>query len=121
MRTSPSAPDAAVAVEGEQAYVYTLGKDPKRGQIAVRRPVTIGMRDQGFVEITDGVREGDIIVADGLNRVKDQDAIQVANGPGAQGGRQGGGQGPGGQGQGPGNGQRQGQGGRQGGGQRSAT
>lgn len=74
VRTSVAVPEAAVQFEGEQASVYLVAKGPK-GMIARRTDVTTGITQDGFVEIRSGLKKGDKIVADGLNRIQDGAAI----------------------------------------------
>jgi membrane fusion protein (multidrug efflux system) len=86
-RTSPSAPESAVSVQGEGAFVYVVHQ---RGQMAMaeQRPIVTGIRQQGFVEIVEGVKPGDKIVADGLNKIQPGMPVRVkpggAGGPGAR-------------------------------------
>jgi membrane fusion protein (multidrug efflux system) len=63
-------PEAAVQFEGSQASVFLIAKGPK-GQVARRTVVQTGLTTDGFVEITSGLKAGDKIVGDGLNRVQD--------------------------------------------------
>jgi membrane fusion protein (multidrug efflux system) len=53
--------------------------------VAQQRPVATGARQQGFVEITDGVQAGDRIIADGLNKIQSGQTVravgQVGDGP----------------------------------------
>ena len=46
--------------------------------MAEQRPVITGVRQDGFVEITDGVKAGDRIVADGLNKIQPGQPVRVA-------------------------------------------
>lgn len=87
VHTAPAVPEAAVQFEGQQASVFVISKGPK-GQVARRVDVETGISSGGFVEIRSGVKAGDKIVADGLNRVTDGAAVG-AGGPG--GGKDGGG------------------------------
>lgn len=84
-RQAVAAPEAAVAVQGDSAFVYVL---TKRGEqtIAEQRPVVTGVRQDGFVEIREGVGAGDRIVADGLNKIQPGQPVRIAG----QGGRPGG-------------------------------
>lgn len=82
MRAAPAVPEAAVQFEGTQASVFLIAKGPK-GQVARRTNVETGLAYGGFVEITSGVKPGDKIVADGLNRV--QDGAPVGGGQGRPG------------------------------------
>lgn len=84
-------PEAAVQFEGNQASVFLIAKGPK-GMVARRAAVTTGISADGFIEITSGLKAGDKIVGDGLNRVQDGGAVNPGGGKGdkAQGGAQGG-------------------------------
>jgi membrane fusion protein (multidrug efflux system) len=74
VRNAPAVPEAAVQFEGNQASVYRIAKGPK-GLVARRTDVDTGITQGGFVEIRSGLKAGDKIVADGLNRVQDGAAI----------------------------------------------
>jgi membrane fusion protein (multidrug efflux system) len=82
VRTSVAVPEAAVQFEGTQASVFLIGKGPK-GQIARRTNVETGLDQGGYVEIRSGLKPGDKIVADGLNRI--QDGASVGSGQGKPG------------------------------------
>lgn len=81
-RNSASAPESAVSVQGDNAFVYVLMEREGR-TMAMQRPIVTGVRQQGFVEITDGVRPGERLVADGLNKIQPGQPVRVARGPGA--------------------------------------
>ena len=83
VRNGVAVPEAAVQFEGNQASVYRITKGPK-GMIARRTDVDTGLSEGGFIEIRAGVRKGDKIVADGLNRI--QDGAPIGGGKGGQGG-----------------------------------
>lgn len=85
-RTGPSAPESAVSIQGDNAFVFVLQTRGER-TIAEQRPVVTGMRQNGFVEILDGVKPGDRLVGDGLNKVQPGQPVRVAGGrpPGAPG------------------------------------
>lgn len=87
-RTNASAPESAVSVQGDAAFVYVLNQQGQR-TLAEQRPIVTGVRQQGFVEIVDGVQPGDRLVADGLNKIQPGQPVRVARGPGggAQGAR----------------------------------
>ena len=86
---SVAVPEAAIQFEGTQASVFLIAKGPK-GQIARRTTVQTGLSTDGYVEIVSGLKAGDKIVGDGLNRV--QDGAPVGAGKPGGGGGQGGGQ-----------------------------
>jgi len=85
-------PEAAVQFEGNQASVFLIAKGPK-GQVARRTAVQTGITADGFIEITSGLKPGDRIVGDGLNRVQDGAPVNPGGGKGdkAQGGDKAGG------------------------------
>lgn len=89
VRNAPAVPEAAVQFEGNQASVYRIAKGPK-GMVARRTDVDTGITQNGFVEIRGGLKAGDKIVADGLNRI--QDGAPIGGGKGGQGGKPGEGQ-----------------------------
>jgi len=68
-RTSPAVPETAVSIQGEAAFVYAIHQTGER-TMAVQRPVTIGLRQEGFAEINEGVKPGERLVGDGLNKLQ---------------------------------------------------
>ena len=82
VRTSVAVPETAVQFEGTQASVFLITTGPK-GQIARQTNVETGLDQGGYVEIRSGLKPGDKIVADGLNRI--QDGASVGSGQGKPG------------------------------------
>ncbi|WP_340646475.1 efflux RND transporter periplasmic adaptor subunit [Phenylobacterium sp.] len=74
-RQGLSAPESAVSVQGENAFVYVLVKQGD-GVVAEQRPVITGVRQDGFVELKDGVAAGDRIVGDGLNKIQPNQPVK---------------------------------------------
>ena len=89
-RQSLSAPESAVSVQGDAAFVYVLRQMGER-TVVEQRPILTGSRQQGFVEIREGVTAGERVVADGLNKIQPGQPVRVARPsggrPGAPGGR----------------------------------
>ncbi|MDB5424951.1 MAG: secretion protein HlyD [Phenylobacterium sp.] len=77
LRQSVSAPESAVSVQGDSAFVYVLHTMGDR-TMAEQRPVITGVRQDGYVEITEGVKAGDRIVADGLNKIQPGQPVRIA-------------------------------------------
>ncbi len=71
-RNSLSIPDTSIMLEGSKAYVYKISKD----NIANRTEVIIGSRNKGNVEVVSGLISGDIIVAEGLKKVRPRGKIK---------------------------------------------
>ena len=65
-RSSLGIPDTGIMLEGSKAYVYKVSKD----NIANKTEVTVGTRNNGKVEVLSGLIAGDIIVAEGLKKVR---------------------------------------------------
>tara|TARA_Y100000310_G_scaffold343633_1_gene452189 strand:- start:261 stop:1130 length:870 start_codon:yes stop_codon:yes gene_type:complete len=65
-RNSLSIPDTSIMLEGSKAYVYKVSKD----NITNRAEVIIGSRNKGNVEVVSGLISRDIIVAEGLKKVR---------------------------------------------------
>lgn len=67
--------EEAIVAEGADALVFAVvnGK-------ASRRKVTVGLRRPGTVELTDGVKAGDLVVTRGLERLRDGKRVQIVSG-----------------------------------------
>jgi membrane fusion protein (multidrug efflux system) len=76
-RSSPAVPESAVSVQGDGAFVYVL-RERDGGTVAERRSIVTGVRQQGFVEILEGLKAGETVVADGLNKITAGQRVKVA-------------------------------------------
>jgi len=75
-RQGLAVPEAAVQFEGDQAFVFVI--TPRGDGFSARKQaVRTGVTEGGFVEITSGLRAGDRVVADGLNRIQNGQAVRV--------------------------------------------
>ena len=74
-RDSLSIPDTSIILEGNKAYVYKVSKD----NVANRSEIQIGLRNDGKVEVISGLNAGDIIVAEGLKKVRPNGKIKPLN------------------------------------------
>ncbi|RAK61620.1 efflux transporter periplasmic adaptor subunit [Phenylobacterium hankyongense] len=81
-RQGVAAPESGLQVQGDSAFVYVLRAHGK-GTTTEQRPVITGLRQDGFVEITEGLRSGEQVVADGLNKIQPGQPVRVASGPAA--------------------------------------
>ena len=75
LRNSLSVPDTSVMVEGDKSYVYKINDE----NIANKTEVKTGLRSEKNIEIISGLVEGDIIVAEGLRKVRPQGKIKPIN------------------------------------------
>ena len=74
-RESLSIPDTSIILEGNKAYVYKISKD----NIADRAEIKIGLRNNGNVEVISGLLDGDIVVAEGIKKVRPKGKIKPIN------------------------------------------
>ena len=72
LRDALSVPDTSIMMEGEKSYVYIVSDK----NITNRTEVDIGLRSDGKVEILSGLSEGDLIVAEGLKKVRPRGKIK---------------------------------------------
>ena len=75
LRDSLSVPDTSVMVEGDKSYVYKVSEDNTANKIEVK----IGLRGDKNIEILSGLEEGDLIVAEGLKKVRPRGKIKPIN------------------------------------------
>ena len=71
-RSSLSIPDTSIMLEGNKSYVYKVKED----STANKTEIKIGLRNKGNVEVISGLVSGDIIVAEGLKKVRPRGKIK---------------------------------------------
>lgn len=77
-RLGLSVPELAVVGEGDQRFVYVVGRDGK----AKRTPVKTGLRSAGRIEILEGLKGGQPVVTEGVVKLADGMMVKVS-GPNA--------------------------------------
>ncbi len=75
LRNSLSVPDTSVMIEGDKSFVYKINEK----NIANKTEVKTGLRNNKNIEILSGLSEGDIIVAEGLKKVRPRGKIKPIN------------------------------------------
>ena len=75
LRNSLSVPDTSVMIEGDKSYVYKINAE----NIANKTEVKTGLRGDSNIEIISGLIVGDIIVAEGLKKVRPRGKIKPIN------------------------------------------
>lgn len=76
-RERPAVPGSAIVRVDEAAFVYVV-ETGEQGARAVRRDVELGQRTAGLVEVLDGLRPGERIVAEGVHRLSPGAPIEIA-------------------------------------------
>ena len=72
VRQSLGIPDTSVLVEGDKVYVYKVTTE----NITKKSEIKIGDRLEGFIEVVDGINNGEKIVAEGLKKVRPNGKIK---------------------------------------------
>ena len=75
LRNSLGVPDTSIMIEGDKSYVYKIDEN----NIANKTEVKTGLRSDRNIEIISGLSKGDIIVAEGLKKVRPQGKIKPIN------------------------------------------
>ena len=65
-------PESAITIQGNTAFVYTVNNDT-----AERKDIEIGKRNFGKVSIVSGLNEGDIVISEGVSKVRDKGKIKI--------------------------------------------
>ena len=71
-RISLGIPDTSVILEGNKVYIYKVDKE----NVTKRVEVKVGNRNEGYLEVESGLKEGDIVVAEGLKKVRPNGKIK---------------------------------------------
>ena len=75
LRNSLSVPDTSAMVEGDKSYVYKINSE----NVANKTEVKTGIRSNKNIEIVSGLIQGDIVVAEGLRKVRPSGKIKPIN------------------------------------------
>lgn len=79
-RTALTIPESALVQRSGRSSVYVVVRqEDGPEQIAAIRRVQIGARSAGFVEVLDGLAEGEMVVTEGTLKVRDQAPVRLAD------------------------------------------
>lgn len=70
-------PQAAVAIDQAGPYVLVVGQEGK----AEQRRIRVGAAQGGAISVTDGLKEGERVIVEGLLKVRPGQAVAVADAP----------------------------------------
>jgi membrane fusion protein (multidrug efflux system) len=65
-------PESAVTVQGNTAFVYVINNDA-----AKKTNIEIGKRNFGKVSVLSGLNEGDLVIAEGVSKVRDKAKVKI--------------------------------------------
>jgi membrane fusion protein (multidrug efflux system) len=65
-------PESAVTVQGNTAFVYIVNDETVE-----KKDIKIGKRNFGKVSVLSGINEGDIVIAEGVSKVRDKAKVKI--------------------------------------------
>ena len=65
-------PESALTIQGDTAFVYVVIEG-----VAEKRNVVIGKRNFGKVSIVSGVSEGDLVISEGISKVRSKTKVKI--------------------------------------------
>ncbi len=75
-RTSLAVSEISVIAEGSKNYVYVVDQSQEPAK-TVKTEVTLGTRERGTVEVLTGLKSGDVVVTDGVLKVRPDSPVIV--------------------------------------------
>lgn len=75
-RTSLSIPEISVIAEGSKTFVYVVDST-RQPAVVAKTELTLGARERGSVEVVSGLKSGDLVVTDGVLKVRPGSAVRV--------------------------------------------
>tara|TARA_B100001121_G_scaffold310331_1_gene340757 strand:- start:1718 stop:2584 length:867 start_codon:yes stop_codon:yes gene_type:complete len=67
-------PESAVTIQGDTAFVYVVNNE-----IAEKKNIMIGKRNFGKVSILSGIAEGDLVISEGVSKVRNKAKVKIIN------------------------------------------
>ena len=65
-------PESAITIQGNTAFVYVINND-----MAEKKNIEIGKRNFGKVSIVSGVAEGDLVISEGVSKVRNKVKVKI--------------------------------------------
>ena len=72
-KKSLSAPEEALLIQGKEKFIYRIVNN-----VIQKTKVKIGRRNQGKIEILSGLKENEIILAEGTNKVRPKRKVKIS-------------------------------------------
>ena len=67
-------PESSVTIQGSTAFVYTVNDNT-----AEKKNIEIGKRNFGKVSVLSGINEGDLVITEGVSKVRNKAKIKIIN------------------------------------------
>ena len=65
-------PESSITIQGNTAFVYVIN-----GEQVEKKNIEIGKRNFGKVSVLSGVKEGDLVVSEGISKVRDKGKAKI--------------------------------------------
>ena len=78
LQNAITVPTSAVQLGSRGAYVYVAAKNDKGQDAVTVRPITPGITNNALTVVEKGLEPGELVVVDGLDRLRDGIAVKVA-------------------------------------------
>tara|TARA_B110001452_G_scaffold101052_1_gene83773 strand:+ start:121 stop:801 length:681 start_codon:yes stop_codon:yes gene_type:complete len=65
-------PESALTIQGDTAFVYIV-----KNNVVEKKNVEIGKRNFGKISIVSGVFEGDLVISEGVSKVRDKAKVKI--------------------------------------------
>ena len=67
-------PESAVTIQGNTAFVYIVNSN-----IVEKKNIKMGKRNFGKVSIVSGINEGDMVISEGVSKVRNKAKVKIIN------------------------------------------
>ena len=67
-------PESAVTIQGNNAFVYVV-----KEETAEKRDIVIGKRNFGKVSVLSGIDQGDLVISEGVSKVRNKAKVKIIN------------------------------------------
>ena len=67
-------PESAVTIQGNLAFVYVVNNET-----AEKKDIKIGKRNFGKVSVLSGINEGDLVISEGISKVRNKAKVKIIN------------------------------------------
>ena len=67
-------PESSITIQGKTAFVYVV-----RNNVAEKKNIEMGKRNFGKVSIISGINEGDVVISEGISKVRDKSKVKIIN------------------------------------------
>ena len=67
-------PESAVTIQGNSAFVYVVNNETTE-----KKDIKIGKRNFGKVSVLSGINEGDLVISEGISKVRNKAKVKIIN------------------------------------------